>query len=84
MAKAETMVPTIDKDTLAIQNLKQANGELCDYDPFRMTMSKKEKEEWTKMAKAHNDKLDAEIKEKAEAEAASAAKKEADEEKVEL
>ena len=32
-----------------------------------MTMSKEEKEAFTNMAKAHNEKLDKEIKEKAEA-----------------
>jgi len=48
MARAESMVSTVDKESLKIQNLKQADGSPCDYDPFNMTFSKEQKEKFLK------------------------------------
>lgn len=43
MAKAESLVPTIDKKKLTLQNLKHADDSACNYDPFNITIQKKEK-----------------------------------------
>jgi len=54
MAKAETLVPSIDKANLKLQHMKQGNGEPCNYDPFGMTLSAAEKEKKDKAVHEEN------------------------------